>query len=136
MADITVTAAQVGIVFPEQSEIYSAVAAAAITAGQAVYIDANGKANLADADASTPANRFRGIALSKAGAGQAVSVLVKGAVYGYDLSGMAYDDPAYLSNTAGAFGTTAGSTSIICGRVMPLTDKGLSKVLYVTGIAG
>jgi hypothetical protein len=52
MATIAVTAAQVGACFPDKAEIVDLIAAAAITAGQAVYQDTNGKANVADANAS------------------------------------------------------------------------------------
>lgn len=135
MSDITVTAAKVAPVFPDKAEIYDAIAAAAITAGQAVYITSAGKVNLADADGSGT-TYFRGIALNGAGAGQAVSVLLRGAVYGFTLSGANYDAKLYVSNTAGALADAAGSTSLVVGRVMPLADKDLTKVLFVEGAAG
>jgi hypothetical protein len=131
MADITVTAAQVGAVFPEKAEIVDMIAAEALTAGQAVYqVAASGKAGLADANAAGQ-QQFRGIALNAAGAGQAVSVLKKGHVYGFDLSGMDYDDPAYLSDTAGTLADAAGTMSVNAGRVVALPDASASKVLYV-----
>jgi hypothetical protein len=136
MADLTVTAAKVGAVFPAKSEIYDYLANATITPGQPVYIDAAGKVGPAAAGGASPINRFRGIALNKAGAGQAVSVLVRGAVGGFDLSGLAYDAQVYVSTAAGALADAAGTTSLVVGRVMPLTDMSLSKVLMVTGIAG
>jgi hypothetical protein len=137
MAAVTYTAAQVSPVYPAQSEIYDYIAAAAITQGQPVYITTAGKVNLADANAASPANRFRGIALNNASAGQAVSVLVKGAVYGFTLSGLAYDAAVYISDTVGTYDDTAsGTTSLAVGKVMPLADKDITKVLYVTGIAG
>lgn len=130
MGDITVTAAQVAACFPDKAEIVDMIAAATITAGQAVYVTSAGKANLGDANGSGTL-QFRGIALNGGGAGQAISVLKKGHCYGFTLSGMAYDAIAYLSNTAGALGTSAGATSINCGRVVPLSDADLTKVLYV-----
>jgi hypothetical protein len=131
MADITVTAAQVGLVFPEKAEVYDFIAAATITAGQVVYQDSAGKANLADANGSGTV-QARGIALNGGGAGQAISVLKKGHVYGFTVSGVAYDDPVYLSNTAGALADAAGGTSVICGRVVSLTNgTTLTKVLHV-----
>ena len=130
MADIVVTAAQVGACFPDKAEITDLIAVEAITAGQAVYQDTNGKAGVADANASG-AQQFRGIALNAAGAGQAVSVLVRGHVYGFTVSGMNGDAIAYLSDTAGALGTTNGTMTVNCGRVTCLTDGSLTKVLYI-----
>lgn len=117
--------------FPEKALIFPAVAAATITRGQLVYVTSAGKVDIADGNGSgttAPA----GVALNEAGAGQAVDVIKEGHVYGFDLSGMAYWDPAYMSNTAGALGTTAGGTSVIVGRVVPLSDvANYTKVLYV-----
>ena len=131
MADIALTAAQIAAVYPDKAEIVDMIAAAAITAGQAVYIDSNGKANLADANGSGTI-QFRGIALNAAGAGQAVSVLKQGHVYGFTISGLAYDAILYLSNTAGALADSAGGTSVICGRVTAMPDNSLTKVAYIT----
>ncbi len=78
MTAITSIAAQVQPTHKD-AEIRSFVAAAAITAGQPVYIDANGKVNLADANGAGAA-KFRGIALESVGAGSPVSVLRRGEV--------------------------------------------------------
>lgn len=130
MADIALTAAQIASVFPEKSEIFDMIAAETITKGQAVYQTSAGKAGLADADAAGKL-QFRGIAMNGAAAGRPVSVCKKGHLYGFTISGLAYDAPVFLSNTAGALADAAGGTSINCGRVMPLTDKDLTKVLYI-----
>ena len=130
MADITVTAAKVGAIFPDKAEINDMIAAATITAGQAVYQDTNGKANLADANGSGTL-QFRGIALNGGGAGQAISVLTRGHVYGFTVSSLNADVRLYLSNTAGALADAAGATTVICGRVVALTDGSLTKVVYV-----
>lgn len=131
MTAIALTANQIQPVYPETAEIYDFVAAAAITAGQAVYITSAGKVDLADANGSGTL-QFRGIALNAAAAGQAVSVLKRGHCAGFTVSGLAYDDIAYLSNTAGGLDTSAGGTSIICGRVVPLPDQGTyTKVLWI-----
>jgi len=130
MADITVTAAQVAVVYPEQAEIVQMIAAAAITAGQAVYtVASTGKAGIADANDSGK-EQFRGIALNAAAAGGGVSVLKKGHVYGFTLSGN-YDSAAYLSNTAGALADAAGTMTVNCGRVVGLPEANATKVLYV-----
>ena len=129
MADITCTAAQVAAVYPDEAEIFDFVAGEAITAGSPIYINSSGKAGVADANGSGT-DTFRGIALRTVGAGQGVSVLKRGHIYGYTLSG-AYDSLVYVSNTAGSLADAAGSTSLIVGRVVPLSDGSLTKVLYV-----
>lgn len=130
MTDIALVAAQIAPVYPEKAEIFDAIAAATITAGQALYFDSAGKVNLADANGSGTL-QFRGIALNGGGAGQAISVLKKGHCYGFTVSGVAYDAALFLSNTAGAFGDSAGATSINCARVVALPDSSLTKVTYI-----
>ena len=131
MAAVALTAAQIGVVFPHTAEIYDFVAAATITRGQALYITSAGLVNLADANGSGTL-QFRGIALNGGGAGQAISVLKRGHCFGYTVSALAYDAPIYLSDTAGGLDTVAGSTSILVGHVVPLSDAGtFTKVLYV-----
>jgi len=136
MGDITRTKAQVSPVHPRQAEIYDAIAAVSIEAGQAVYINSNGKVDLSDADASATTEVFRGIALKSVAAGQSTSVLVRGTVTGYDLSGVAYGAAVYVSNTTGELSTSAGSTSLIAGYCLPLTDPVMTKCLFVVGYAG
>lgn len=130
MADITVTAALVGRVDPETDEVYDFIAGVTITAGQAVYLDATtGRLGLADAN-DAGKEQFRGIALNGGGAGQAITVLKRGRVYGFTLAG-AYDSRAYLSNTAGALADAVGVMTVACGRVVPLSDSTPTKVLYI-----
>ena len=130
MADITVTAAKIGVVYPEKAEIFDFVAAATITAGQALYQDSAGKVNIADANGSGTL-QFRGIALNGGGAGQAISVLKKGHCYGFTVTSQSYDAALFLSNTAGSLADAAGATSINCGRVVSLPDSSLTKVVYI-----
>ncbi len=131
MADITVTAAQVAAVFPEKAEIYPFVAAATITAGQALYVTSAGKVDLYDSNGSGTL-QFCGIALTGGGAGQEIDVLKEGHCYGFAITGSAYFAPIYGSNTAGALADSAGSSSYVAGRVVPLSDAGnFTKVLYV-----
>jgi hypothetical protein len=93
-------------------------------------VAATGKVAPADANGSGTI-QVRGIALNGGGAGQAIDVLQDGECYGFSLSGLNYDAAVYLSNTAGALGTAAGSTSAVCGRVAALSDSSLTKVLRV-----
>lgn len=130
MADITVTAAQVALIFPDKAEVTDMIAAVAITAGQALYQNTDGKAALADANASG-AQQFRGIAMNAAAAGQAVSVLIRGHIYGFTVSSLNGDAILYLSNTAGALADGAGAMTVNCGRVTALTDGSLTKVAYI-----
>lgn len=132
--ELAVTAAQVASVYPDGqhgTEIVTMVAAATITAGLPVYQDSAGKANIADANGSGTL-QFRGIALTGGGAGQGISVLKKGYIYGFTIGSTAYDAILYLSDTVGNIATSAGSTNIKVGRVVALTDHGtLTKVIYI-----
>jgi hypothetical protein len=131
MTDIALTAARVAAVFPATAEIYDFVAAATITAGQALYATSAGKVDLYDSNGSGTL-QFCGIALNGGGAGQAISVLKRGHVFGYTISGLAYWAPVYGSNTAGALADAAGSSSNVAGVVVPLSDAGtFTKVLYI-----
>lgn len=131
MADLALTTTKIGRVFPEKDIVFDFIAAAAITPGAAVYINSSGKVALADASAAGTA-RVLGIALNGAGAGQAVSVLIRGHLYGFTLSGLAYDAAVYLSDTnTGILADAAGTTSVKVGRCYPLSDKALTKVLYI-----
>ncbi len=132
MADLTLTATQIAPVFPDEAEIYDMIAGATLTAGQAIRQNTSGKAALADANAGSGAEKFRGLALRGVGSGQGVSILKKGHVYGFDLSGLAYDALIYLSDTAGALADAPSTTnSVPVGRVVPLSNSDLTKVLYI-----
>lgn len=128
MADVTVTAAQVAVVYPLKAEIFNGIAAESVTAGQALYMTSAGKYGVADANASGK-QQVRGIALNAAGAGQAVSVLRRGHVAGFTLG--TYDSLVYLSDNAGALADAAGTMSVKVGRVDAISDTALTKVLFV-----
>jgi predicted RecA/RadA family phage recombinase len=130
MADITVTAARVGLPFPTKAVVRTYVAGVAITKGQAVYLTTAGLAGVADANASGK-EQFRGIALNTAGVGQAVDVLHEGEVAGFTVSGMNVGAFAYLSDTAGALADAAGTMTVRVGRVTALSDKDATKVLRI-----
>lgn len=129
--EVALTAALIGLVDVNDSEIFSWKAAQALTEGQPLYLHAtNGTADIADANDSGKF-QFRGIALQAVAAGQTVDILKRGRVFGYTVSSLSYDDPIYLSDTVGRLSTAAGSTTVICARVVPLNDKDLTKVLYI-----
>lgn len=96
------------------------VAAEAITAGMAVRIDTAGKFTKANGSTTTEV-RMWGIALQTKAAGEALTALRMGTMDGYDLSGMAYDAPVYLSDTDGMLDTAAGTQPLVVGRVVPGT---------------
>lgn len=130
MADITVTAAKVGLVDPTKAEVASKIAAEAITKGQAVYYTTAGKAGVADANAAGKL-QFRGIALNGVAAGQAVDVCQDGELEGFSVSSEDADAILYLSNTAGALADAAGATTVACARVVARSDKDLTQVIRV-----
>lgn len=139
MANLTVTPTRVGVAY-ESARIRNVIGGAAIQGGASVYIDSAGKAQLTNSGAAGT-SQFAGIALPRmqsgyaCGVGTACEVIHEGEVEGFDLSGMAYWDPVYLSDTAGALGTTAGTKSQIVGRVIPTSEPDGSgnprKLLYV-----
>lgn len=130
MADIVRTKAQIAVVFPSKAVIFSAVAGAAIEAGQPVHFDATTK-KVVLADANDAAHdEIHGIALEDAAAGAAVAILKEGHVYGYTLGNVG--TYAYVSNTVGELADAAGTAVLPVGMVVPLTDvPTLTKVLYV-----
>lgn len=136
MTAISILSTGIEPVWPEESEIHSYTAAAALTAGDPVYVNTAGKVGEADANGAPPINTFRGIALQTVAAGQTVDVLITGYVQGYDLSGLAYDAAVYVSDSVGVLADAAGTATLLVGRVVPLNDPDKTKVLRVTGWAG
>ena len=130
MGDIALTAAKIGAVFPDKAEIFDGIAGVTITAGQILYrITASGLLGLADEDASAEASQAVGVALNGGGAGQVISVLKRGACYGFTISSLAHNLPVSLSATAGALLDTGATTNVV-GRIEPLSDASLTKVIY------
>lgn len=125
MADISlVTADRVSLVKGEMGDgglTPPGLAGEAIVAGAPVYrAAATGKWLNSDANAASPADSVAGVALRTVITGEPVTCAFgKSIIDGYDLSGLSYGDPVYLSNTVGRLGTTAGGTSVIVGRVVP-----------------
>lgn len=131
MTAIALTAAQVAPVNETEYEAWTLIAAATITRGQAVAIDSNGKAVLADASTGAQ-NNVRGIALAGAASGEPVTIMVHGSLAGFTLTSQAYDAAIYLSNTAGGLDDGAGDVSLVVGRVKPMHDGSTpTKVLHV-----
>jgi len=131
MADIALTAAQIAPVHPLQAIVYSGIAASAITKGQPLYqVVATGKMAAADANAAN-LQQVRGIALNAASAGDTVDYLQTGHMYGYTLTSQSFDDPIFLSDTAGSLADAAGTLEVPVGVVvaLPQGDGSLTKVI-------
>jgi len=128
--ELTVTAAQVAAIYPDKAEIVDMIAAAALTAGQPVYMTTTGTVGVADANGSGT-TQFRGIALKAAGAAGVVPVLKKGHCAGFAVSAVNCDSALYLSDTAGSIATSAGTLSVQVGRVAALPDGNATRVVYI-----
>lgn len=129
MADLTVTADKISLLFINNAEAYNAICGTTITAGQAVYFDTStGKLALSDASVAGTAV-VHGIALEGGAAGQTISILKRGHIGGVTTTGD-YGSTVYLSDTAGALADAAGAVSLAVGIVAPLTSD-LSKVVYI-----
>lgn len=129
MADIALTAAQIGLVDPTKAVLFDGIATETLTKGQALYQTTSGKFGIADANVANK-QQVRGIALQDAGAGQGVTMLIKGACYGFTLTSQSYDDPVFLSDTAGSLADAAGTLEVPVGVVTSLADSSLTKVIF------
>ena len=127
VTDIVVTTAKVGRPYTVDDSMVTITAGTTIAAGQAVYVDSNGKLAVSDASVVSTA-KVDGIAVNSASAGQAVHVLRRGFIEGFAVSGMAYRDTVYLSDTAGALNTAAGTEPLVVGKILPLDT---TKYLYI-----
>ena len=129
MAVLTVTAARIAPIFPQKAQIFSFVATAAITAGQAVKFDATGKVSALSA---ATAGKCAGIALSTVGAGQALSVLKSGHIAGIAPAANDAGASVYVGDTAGTVTDAAGTATILAGSVVAIATAGaIEKVVYV-----
>ena len=131
ISTIPTNPAAVQLSFPEEARCRNYKLAAAVNAGQAVYGNGVGKADLCSTAASGT-KQFRGIALQDGAADDVVPVCEVGEIQGFDLSSVAYDALIYAQDTPGAIGTTPGTATVPIGRVVNLTDVGtLTKVLRI-----
>jgi hypothetical protein len=130
MADLTIGANGISLVHGTEADIKDLIAVEAITAGQPVYQTSAGKVGIADANAGGK-QQFRGIALKTTAVGKACPVLRKGFLSGFVLSGVAYDGPVFLSDTAGSLADAAGTMTVNVGRVCGMTDPDITKILSV-----
>lgn len=92
----------------------------AVTAGAAVIIDpTTGQFALARGT-TAPLGRIYGLTLRAVGAGYPVTVMRSGLIGGWVFDALDFDDPVYLSDTAGGLlSTTAGTVPIVVGHIVP-----------------
>ena len=117
MADLSITAANVVADSVSKQEY---TAGAAITAGQAVYVDtANSNvAKLAQADGTALEATVKGIALNTASIGQPVSIAVSGDL---DIGATVGVATVYIISTA-------------AGAICPVADLASSSYLSIVGV--
>jgi hypothetical protein len=140
MANLTVLPIQqIGPLFKcESTRIITAiVGASGFVAGYSYYLDPTTGTFLPTSTLTSGLYQFRGLALETGGKGQGLDILQEGYVGGYDLSALNYDALVYLSDTVGQLSSTAGTNTVIVGRVCAVSDRdpvtGLpSKVLFVS----
>lgn len=130
MAQITKTTAQIALVYPQKAEVYDKIAAEAIVAGETVYVNTAGKVAKADASSATTLKNS-GIALNSAPAGKAISVLKRGHVAGFAVSGLNVGAVAYFSDDAGQVADANGTTNKAVGVVDATSEPTPTKLLYV-----
>ncbi len=133
MADLTLTVAQVSPVNDVEYEAPTYLAAAALTLGTPVYVNSSGNVAAAQGNA-VGTSRCVGIVIAQQGL--ATTVLQRGRLAGFDLSGMAYGANAYLSSATAAklqdaIVTGTGNVVTPVGVVVPMSDADLTKVLWV-----
>jgi hypothetical protein len=128
MADLALTAAKIALVNPQDAVVDFIVCAVAVTAGQSLYVNANAKAALADANVAG-AQQTRHLALEAGAIGQTISVLTSGRVFGFTIT-QAYDAPIFQSDTAGALADAAGTLTVPVGIIKAISDDPtLTKIL-------
>ena len=128
MAVITIpTAGQVNPVHVKNSDMVPMKGPQGLLIGQLVYITSTGQIALSDASVAGTAI-VDGVIVG-VGAG-VYDVANKAWLAGYDVSGVDYGDPLFLSDTAGAFDDAAGSVSLTIAKVWPRADFSLTKLVY------
>lgn len=97
----------------------TAPALEAIEAGAPVRFDpTTGKFRNGNATDMTEGAIY-GIVPRSVAAGEAVTAIAEGVLDGYDLSGLNFNAPVYLSDTDARIADAAGTKAILIGRVVP-----------------
>jgi hypothetical protein len=113
---------------------------AAFTAGQIGYCDpTTGSMGLTSTNTSG-AHNFAGMAMRTCAVGDTITFVMEGEVGGFNLAASNHGDLIYAQDAPGAIGTAPGTTSVVVGQVVPLTDgafgNGASKVLRLISQGG
>ncbi len=132
MADLAITVANISVIKPEDAEVVQVVVAETVTAGQPLFIDSNGKGQLADANAAGE-RQARSLTLEAGLTNQSISCLKRGFVEGFTLTSQAFDDPIFLSDTVGVLADAAGTVTVPVGLVGSIAKDSstISKILYL-----
>lgn len=119
MALIALTTADLVHVVGAPRVQLSLKATEAITAGACVRIDTTGQFTNGNGTTATEAAIY-GIATHSVAAGGTLTAIRRGRMDGFVFTG-AYWDPIYASDTDGRLGDTAGTVSVVVGRILPKT---------------
>jgi hypothetical protein len=132
MADLSVTATSVAFT---SGETGAAAAAAAITAGAVVYINASGLVALAQSDGTATEATIAGVALNGGNSGQLITYAKNGSVINIGAT-LVLGDIYCASVTAGAAGRIEelASTNYISVLGYPLTTSSLKINIINTGL--
>ncbi len=118
MADLVITATDVDKISGSQR---TAEAGVAITAGQSVYIDTAGLAQLCEKDQTVVEAAFAGVALNDAGVAQPVTYQVGGSI---DLGAVIAAGVIYVVGAAA--GAIAPSADVTTGNFVTIIGVGLN----------
>ena len=130
--EVALTAAQIGLVDPIKATVKDYIAGATITKGQLVAMNTDATIDPSDgSDTSYLLNQCKGVALNGGGAGQSISVLQDGEVYGFTVSGLNCGALLYVHDTAGVMSTASGTKTFIVGRVTARTDLNTTNVVRI-----
>lgn len=135
MADLTYTHTvdQVQPAFPAPTgdmvtQNYEIGISSTLDVGDVVYLAADGTLTASDASLAASAIAY-GVIISKRGRG--VTVLRRGTLEGYDVSGSDCGDEIYISDTAGALSDTVGTVTKQVGVVTAIAFHGsIKKAVY------
>jgi hypothetical protein len=125
MANVTLTTAnKVNVATSGPNTQVTAVAGVAITAGQPVCFDGTNDTLIVSDANDAAADALAGIATRTVAAGEALTCIRKGLMYGWG------DLPVpgsliYANDTAGTLGDTVGTASLVVGMVVPIESTAL-----------
>ena len=127
MAELALTAAKIAPVFtdPGHCECYMVKVGEAVTAGEALYWHTDGTMLIADGNVDAE-DEAQAVALQAGIAGDVISVLRRGCVYGFTVAAVNVGTVIHLSDTPGDFQHGAGDEPV--GRVWALADG--TRVVY------